>query len=75
MLFVMGITLTALSVQIAVGARAAWKADSWSGLMKAEVLNAGVGVVLLSLAVMFIVQAVRAFKRPAGEDNREGFVA
>jgi hypothetical protein len=43
--------------------------------MKAEVLNAGVGVVLLSLAVMFIVQAVRAFKRPAGEDNREGFVA
>lgn len=75
MLFVMGITLTALSVQIAVGARAAWKADSWGGLMKAEVLNAGVGVVLLSLAVMFIVQAVRAFKRPAGEDNREGFVA
>ena len=60
MLFVMSITLTALSVQILSGIRTAWVKQS---LLHAEVLNAAVGVALLLLAVQFIIQAVRAVQR------------
>ena len=62
MLFVMSITLVALAVQITLGVRAGIASKT---VMKAEVLNAAVGVVLLGLAVMFIVQALRALRRPA----------
>jgi carbon starvation protein len=57
-LFVMTITLTALVAQITIGVRAAARGE-W---LKAEVLNAGVGLVLLGLALMFIVQAFRVVR-------------
>jgi carbon starvation protein len=57
-LFVMTITLTALVAQITIGVRTA-AGGEW---LKAEVLNAGVGLVLLALALMFIVQAFRVVR-------------
>jgi carbon starvation protein len=60
-LFIMTITLTALLAQIVIGVRVA-STGTW---MKAEVLNAGVGLILLGLAVMFIVQAVRVVRERA----------
>lgn len=60
MLFVMSITLTALTLQILGGIRSGVATGKWLG---AEPLNAAVGLVLLGLALMFIVQAVRAIRR------------
>lgn len=70
MLFVMTITLTALTLQILAGLRLWASTGKW---LQAEVLNAGVGLVLLGLAVMFIVQALRAVRRGApAPSHREG---
>jgi carbon starvation protein len=57
MLFVMAVTLTALSAQIWLGARLALR-EGWS--FRPEILNAGVGTLLLALAAFFIVQGARA---------------
>lgn len=65
MLFVMTITLSALAIQIFVGARDAaggrWRADS--GALNPTVLNAAVGLALLALAITFIVEGIAAAKR------------
>lgn len=73
MVFVMTVTVTALSIQIFDGVRAAL-AGKWSGgsaaaegWLNPQVLNAGVGVMLLSLAVVFVVEGVLA----AGRARRE----
>jgi carbon starvation protein len=64
MLFVMTVTLTALTVQIVSGVRVGVRVGLGTGAWaRAEVLNAGVGLLLMGLAVMFIVQAVRAVRR------------
>ena len=55
MLFLMGITLSALAMQIAAGFRAAWS----RGALGQDGLNALVACMLLVLAGVFIVEAVR----------------
>jgi carbon starvation protein len=64
MLFVMTITLTALSIQIFVGARDAgagrWRAGE---AFNPTILNAGAGLMLLALAVVFIVEGLGAARR------------
>jgi carbon starvation protein len=62
MIFVMTITLTALVIQVWLGVRdaivGAWRTPS--GDLNSTIPNAGVGVLLLGLAGVFIVEAVRA---------------
>lgn len=67
MLFVMGITLTALTLQIIDGVRAA------SVQLKAEPrqLNAVVAIALAALAGLFIVEALRSLKHPPPEPRPE----
>lgn len=64
MVFVMFITVIALSIQIFAGVRDA-AAGRWSsaGSLNPTVLNAGVGLMLLGLAVLFIVEGARAFRK------------
>lgn len=76
MLFVMTITLSALGVQIFVGAREAaagrWQASS--GAFNPAILNAAVGLALLALAVTFIVEgigAARGVRRDKGLGTRD----
>lgn len=66
-IIVMTITLTALIVQIAAGLRAIGKPApaGKSSLLRVEVLNGAVGIVLFGLAVLFLVQAIRAIRRPS----------
>ncbi|MEO5936869.1 MAG: carbon starvation CstA 5TM domain-containing protein, partial [Terriglobales bacterium] len=56
MIVVMVITLTALVLQIGAG----WKVVSSGLAFNASVLNSGVSVALLVLAIVFIVEALRA---------------
>jgi carbon starvation protein len=66
MVFVMTITLWALGLQIAVGVRDAaggkWRVDS--GSLNPTVINGVVGVALLGLALLFVIEAARALRRP-----------
>jgi carbon starvation protein len=67
MLFVMTITVLALVIQIAAGARdllrgAATRAD---GSLNPAVVNGGVAVALLLLAALFVRESVRALRAPA----------
>lgn len=65
MLFVMTVTLSALAIQIFVGARDAsggrWRTDS--GAFNPTILNAAVGVALLALAITFIIEGIAAARR------------
>ncbi len=56
MVFLMVITVTALGMQIASGVRAVWR----TGAFSQEALNAGVATLLLALAAIFVVEALRA---------------
>lgn len=66
MLFVMTITLTALSIQIFVGLRDAgvgrWRVGD-SHAFNPTILNAAAGVALLALAIVFIVEGIGAVRR------------
>ena len=55
MVFLMGITLSALGMQIASGVRALWR----TGSLSQEVLNAGVAMLLAALAGVFILESLR----------------
>ncbi|MFN0132972.1 MAG: carbon starvation protein A [Phycisphaerales bacterium] len=70
MLFVLTITLWALAIQIAVGIRdasnSAWRSPK--GDLNPTILNAAVAIALLALAIVFVIEslrAVRAHRRPA----------
>jgi carbon starvation protein len=68
MVFVGAITLWALGIQVLVGVRDAVR-GVWtipSGQFNPTVLNGAVATVLLVLAVLFVVEGVRAVRRPAG---------
>ncbi|MBL9031039.1 MAG: carbon starvation protein A [Phycisphaerae bacterium] len=66
MLFVLTITLWALALQIGVGVRdaadGAWRTPK--GEFNPAILNGVVAVALLALAVVFMVEAVRAVRTP-----------
>lgn len=59
MVFLMTITLAALAMQIAAGIRVLYLTHTF----KQEVLNAGVACLLLGLAAVFVVEAVRQAQR------------
>lgn len=69
MLIVMTITLTALTVLVVSGMRKFLASDLplRTRLTTAEFLNANAGMLLMALAILFIVQAVRAIRRPVSE--------
>jgi len=66
MLFVMGVTLSALAIQIYSGVRSLVRVGShpggatWREWLSPEALNAGVATALLALALIFIVDGWRA---------------
>jgi carbon starvation protein len=62
MVFVLVITLYSLLLQAVSGTRAALAAGSGFGI---NGLNAGVAVILIGLALVLLVEAVRALRRPA----------
>lgn len=71
-ILVMGVTVTALSIQIFVGVRdmlgARWTLPT-SGALNPTVLNALVAIALLSLAIFFVVQAARAVRGRSGSSS------
>lgn len=72
MLFVMGITVWALVIQVGVGVRdalrGAWRTDG--GDMNPTILNGVVATALFALAVVFVIEAIKATRR-AGAASRE----
>lgn len=74
MVFVMTITLWALGLQIAVGVRdaagGAWRVRS--GALNPTIINAGVGIVLFALAVLFVVEAARVLRGRARASDLQG---
>jgi len=67
MLFVMAITLWAITLQIAVGVRDLSRGvfRTATGEFNPILLNAAVAAALLALAIVFIVEGLRAVRRPA----------
>jgi len=61
MLFVLGVTVSALGLQVLVGVRAAVAAGT---IIRPEVFNGGVALALMALAGVFVVETVRAVRRP-----------
>ncbi len=59
MLFVAGVTLTALVLQVIAGARRVAQGAAWH---EPAVINAGVAVALMALALVFAVEAIRTIR-------------
>jgi carbon starvation protein len=70
MVFIMGVTLVALVIQVYLGVRDAsgglWRIPP--GDLNPAVLNAAVSIVLLALAVFFVAQAIGAVRRVGTRD-------
>jgi carbon starvation protein len=66
MLFIMAITVTALCLQIVDGARQAIRLGNY---LDASAINAAVGVALLALAAVFVVEALRAVRKPVARSS------
>jgi hypothetical protein len=60
--FVLAITLYSLVLQVVAGTKAAMASEGGFGVAG---LNASVAVVLIGLALVLIVEALKALRRPA----------